>query len=157
MVKMTEKDNRTGKKEDSAEFAYNSKGRLTGIVETRPENGKVPRKVLTYKLDYSKGLISKITITMENSSEKEVFKFWYNSKKTLRKESVFGVTAAQKYKFDKNGRITKRTETMTFANGEKSKTVYTYKYQKMKAPKSCTALIREQQSGFLGTGWSFFY
>ena len=92
-----------------------------------------------------------------NSSEKEVFKFWYNSKKTLRKESVFGVTAAQKYKFDKNGRITKRTETMTFANGEKSKTVYTYKYQKMKAPKSCTALIREQQSGFLGTGWSFFY
>ena len=157
MVKMVEKDNRTKKRLDSAVFTYSQKGRLSQIVETISRRGEAPRKVLTYKLNYKKGLLSKVNITMDISSEKEVFEFQYNDKKTLSKQIYSWGTATEKFTYNKSGRITKRTEKMVGTDGGKATTVYTFKYKKVTVPKSRVPLINEQQSGFLGTRWSFFY
>ncbi len=157
MVKMVEKDNRTKKRLDSAVFTYSKKGRLSQIIETISKRGEVPRKVLTYKLNYKKGLLSKISITMDISSEKEVFEFQYNDRKNLSKQICSWGTATEKFTYNKNGRISKRTEKMVGADGGKATTVYTFKYKKVTVPKSRVPLINEQQSGFLGTRWSFFY
>ena len=161
--KITGEKQVSGKEKTKLKFSYNNKGKLTKIVTTQ-DDGKKTTVKYSYKsgkvsnmrdgstgnvwtFTYNgKGLVKKARIIAEDGASDSNIRYWFNSKKDLRKMTAsWGVKENLSYKYNKYGR---KSVTVKYEYEDKSQNtseVYAYKYKKIKVPASYVKAVKAQQ------------
>ena len=143
------RDNKTNRTTRTIRVTYDGKNRIQKLAEDR---GSIK---VNYSMKYNGTLLRKMTATIKGTSTKETYRFTYNGKRYIRKIKYPWATVRSTFSY-KHGRISKRTEKTTYKDKSTSKSVYKYRYKKMRVPKSRANQIKEQQRSILEIRWNLF-